>query len=218
MNTSQFFFRCLRPALLSAPLLFAACAPQPSADETASSATATPQISGDWRLVEDASQLSFVSIKNNAVTEVHRFHSLSGSVSEQGDASLSVDLNSVDTGIEIRDQRLRELLFETTLHPQAEVSLKLDPAQISTLEPGQFKVLDSKATLALHGLSMTVPASLRVSRLDARHWLVTSEQPVIVNAAQFNLLEGLEKLREVAGLKAIGAGSPVTFSLLFKRG
>ncbi len=180
-----------------------------------------PEISspaGDWTLQADASNLSFVSIKNNAVTEVHRFTSLTGSVSETGVASLSVDLNSVDTGIEIRDQRMRDLLFETTLHPQAEVSLKVDAEEIGNIEPGKFKLLDSEATLALHGLSVTVPATLRVSRLDARHWLVTSEEPVVVNAAQFNLLEGLDKLREIAGLNAIAAGSPVSFSLLFKRG
>lgn len=199
----------------------AACAPaadpqNTQADEVSAAPTSAP--SGDWSLQAADSQLSFVSIKNNAITEVHRFNDLSGSVSADGMASLSIELDSVDTGIEIRDQRMREMLFETGLHPQAQVSMKVDPQLVSGLKAGEFERLETSATLALHGLSVSVPVVLRVSRLDAHHWLVTSEQPVVVNASAFNLLEGLDKLREIAGLQAIGGGAPVTFALLFKRG
>ncbi len=221
MNISSSLASRLSAFLLPATLALAACSP--GADKSAAELheaapleTAAP--SGDWTLVPDASRLSFVSIKNNAVTEAHRFNSLSGNVSEDGMASLEIELASVDTGIEIRDQRMREMLFETTLYPQARVSLKVDPQMLSDLQPGEFERIQTQATLALHALSASVPAQLRVTRVDAQHWLVTSEQPVVVNAAAFNLLDGLEKLREVAGLQAIGGGAPVSFTLLFKRG
>lgn len=219
MNTRSSFFLSLTASLL---LALTACAPASQSDDSANAVegepvqTAAP--SGDWSLQAADSQLSFVSIKNNAITEVHRFNDLSGSVSADGMASLSIELDSVDTGIEIRDQRMREMLFETSLHPQAQVSMKVDPQLVSGLKAGEFERLETSATLALHGLSVSVPVVLRVSRLDAHHWLVTSEQPVVVNASAFNLLEGLDKLREIAGLQAIGGGAPVTFALLFKRG
>lgn len=223
MNNARSLASRLSAFLLPATLVLAACSP--SADkspaelhkaaplETAAQSSASSRLT----LVPEASRLSFVSIKNNAITEVHRFNQLSGSVSHDGMASLEVELSSVDTGIEIRDQRMREMLFETTLYPQARVSLKVDSQMLAALQPGEFERLETQATLALHALSASVPAQLRVTRVDAQHYLVTSEQPVVVNVAAFNLLEGLEKLREVAGLQAIATAAPVTFTLLFKR-
>lgn len=221
MNTSRSFATRLSAFLLPATLALVACAPPADKStselhQTAALETAAP--AGNWTLVPESSRLSFVSIKNNAVTEVHRFNSMSGQVSEDGMASLTVELESVETGIEIRNQRMREMLFETALYPQARISLKVDAQMLSRLEPGEFERVETQATLALHALSASVPALLRVTRVDAQHYLVTSEQPVVVNAAAFNLLDGIEKLREVAGLQAIAGGVPVSFNLLFKRG
>ena len=67
----------------------------------------------DWTLDNERSIVNFISIKNASIGEVHRFRSLAGSVSDDGAVRLVIDLDSVETLIPIRNQRMRELLFET---------------------------------------------------------------------------------------------------------
>jgi hypothetical protein len=43
-------------------------------------------------------------------------------------------------------------------------------------------------------------------------------QPLIINAGGFALVEGVERLREVAGLHSISTAVPVTASLVFVPG
>ena len=72
--------------------------------------------------------------------------------------------------------------------------------------------------LDLHGLTNRLPAELRITRLDDRTWLVTSEQPLVVDATRFGLINGIDALRQVAGLQAIGSGIPGTLTLQFTGG
>ncbi|PXV69832.1 polyisoprenoid-binding protein YceI [Sinimarinibacterium flocculans] len=214
-----------RPSRAAAAMLVALCAlaacsrpAAPTPAEPTGVATASPQTAAQpslWRLDAEASQLSFVSIKNDRIAEVHRFTDLIGTVDAEGEANLKVGLESVQTGIEIRDQRMRELLFEAASYPQAVVTLSVDPQVIGALAPGTSQLLRTDVRLELHGLAGTMPAMLRVTRLDAQRWLVTSEQPVIVDAAAFDLVAGVEQLREVAGLQSIATGIPVSFALSF---
>ena len=103
----------LLPGLLASALL--ACAPIAAAEH--------------WQVDEAASSLGFVSVKNGVIVEGHRFTSLSGGVVDDT-ASLSVDLASVDTAIEIRDERMRTMLFEVAEFPMAQVDLEIDGAAI----------------------------------------------------------------------------------------
>jgi hypothetical protein len=51
--------------------------------------------------------------------------------------------------------------------------------------------------------------------LTADRLLVSSVRPVIVNAGPLGLDEGVERLREAAGLPSISPAVPVTFQLTF---
>jgi hypothetical protein len=53
--------------------------------------------------------------------------------------------------------------------------------------------------------------------IDANTVSVTTVQPIVVNANALDLMAGIERLREVAGLPSIGYSVPVTFSLTFNR-
>lgn len=170
---------------------------------------------GSWTLDADASSLSVVSIKNNSIAEVHRFPDLSGSIGADGEATLSIGLDSVQTGIGIRDKRMREMLFETGRFASATVTLAVDADMVDGLAAGEQRKLDTEAALDLHGASKRVPATLHVTRLDDARLFVTSEQPVLVDAGSFALVEGIDALRKVAGLQAIGSMVPVSFALTF---
>ena len=65
--------------------------------------------------------------------EIHQFTSLDGSISNNGDANVKIDLTSVASGIDVRDVRMRFLLFETYKFPNAEVTAKLDMASLQAL-------------------------------------------------------------------------------------
>ena len=44
-----------------------------------------------WHSVDDQSRVAFGSIKKNVVGEVHHFNKVSGSVSDSGELTLSID-------------------------------------------------------------------------------------------------------------------------------
>lgn len=170
--------------------------------------------SGAWTVVGEASRLTVVSVKNNAVAEVHRFTGISGSVGADGSAQLRIALDSVDSGIPVRDQRLRELLFDTAKFPEAHARLRLDPAPVRELAVGASLELSAPVALELRGVPREVAATLRITRLANDHWLVVTEQPVVVDAVAFGLNDGIAALREVAGLHDIATALPVSLVLV----
>ena len=62
---------------------------------------ASTSASAGWVLNNDASRVNFVTTKANVAAEVHTFKQLEGRVDDDGNATVSIDLNSVDTSIEI---------------------------------------------------------------------------------------------------------------------
>jgi hypothetical protein len=170
-----------------------------------------------WELDSTKSAVNFISVKNDAVAEVHSFRDMVGYVSSDGAMQLNIALGSVDTLIEIRDERMRELLFETVKFPSAKVAATVDPKIIAVLAEGGTITTDLKFSLSLHGAqkSLTVPVVL-VGESEERIQVFTS-RPVIVNAADFGLEAGIAALQNVAGLKAISTAVPVTVHLVFTR-
>ena len=177
---------------------------------------ASPAYAG-WTLDNDASRINFVSTKANTAAEVHTFGTLDGQVDDDGNATLSIDLNTVDTAIEIRDERMRNILFETAQFPTATLAATVDMAAVAGLSAGETTELTTEGQLMVHGTTSSVTFDISVSRLGDDRILVASRKPVIVNASQVGLLAGVEKLREVAGLPSISPAVPVSFVLAFDR-
>lgn len=175
-----------------------------------------PLPDGMWQLAADQSSVGFVTIKAGNVGEAHRFKTVEGSVAPDGAVSLTLDLASVQTGIDVRDQRMRDMLFEVASFPRARLSGKIDTAALRELAPGQRKAMDVPVTLDLHGTTTMMDAKLMVTRLDGDSVLVETAAPLIVDAASVGLGEGVEKLRAIANLPAISTAVPVTASLVFR--
>lgn len=167
----------------------------------------------NWTLNNDQSTVSFVSVKKGNVMEAHHFKSLTGNLSDSGKFSLSIDLKSVDTAIAIRDQRMAEHLFETTKFSQAIVEATLPTSLLATLTVGNTIESSLSAQLSLHGQTVPVPLMLSITKLTNGSLLVTSVKPVIIKAADFDLVKGIEKLRQLAGLPSISTTVPVSFVL-----
>ena len=170
-----------------------------------------------WELDGSRSAVNFISIKNGAVAEIHSFASLVGYIGRDGQAQLSINLDSVETLIEVRNERMREMLFKTVQFPAATVSASVAPDLLAAVVAGGAANTDLALDLNLHGMekSMSVPVVLVA---DAGGDLqVFTAQPVIINAADFGLAGGISALQAVAGLDAISTAVPVTVHLVFTR-
>lgn len=176
----------------------------------------TPALAlADWNLDSEASSFNFVSIKKNSVGELHRFKTLSGSINLQGEANLTLDLSSIDSGIAIRDERMKEHLFETNKFPSAEVSVVFDKDLLSKLKVGAPEVWNVTASIALHGVTVKRPMALSVLKTSMGGITVNTQQPVIVTATDFGMDGGVAKLQELAGLPSISLAVPITATLVF---
>lgn len=168
----------------------------------------------DWSLSSEQSTLHFLSTKNAQITEVHQFHSLNGSVSEDGELSVEVDLSSVDTSIEIRDTRMKKILFSVATHPVATFSASL-PQGMTTLDVGETTTGTVKGSLSLNGESMPASFAVRVSKLSDSKMIVSTVSPTLIATDNFSLVEGIKELQSIAGLNSITTTVPVTFSVIF---
>lgn len=168
-----------------------------------------------WTLNGDDSTLSFISTKAVNVAEIHKFTSLTGGVDDTGNVTVSIALASVDTGIEIRDDRMREMLFDTGTYASAEMTAQVSMTMLDELAAGDSKAMAVEGELALHGQSIPMTFEVVVARMGNGDLLVASQKPVVINAPVFNLADGVEALREIAGLPSISAAVPVSFVLAF---
>ncbi len=167
----------------------------------------------DHALVGEKSDIRFISVKNAAVAEVHHFKSLSGGI-EDGAVSVTIPLVDVETMIPIRNERMQKMLFETELYPKATLTALVDMDTVMALNSGDYTSMDVKFTLDLHGSSKTYSSAVNVARLgDEIH--VSTEQPLVVSAADFDLTAGVERLRNIAGLNNIATQVPVMAQLVF---
>jgi hypothetical protein len=168
-----------------------------------------------WYLDGESSRLSFISTKDTHLCEVQRFLVLHGKVSPKGLAQVEVELESINSGIPLRDERMRKDLFQIQSFPTAVITTQIDLRPINDLAPGAQLELRLPVTVNLHGKQQVYQAELLATRLDDRRFQVVTLEPLIINAADFDLAPGLESLRKVAGLAAISLSVPVGAVLIF---
>lgn len=178
--------------------------------------SALPVMAAKLTLINDESQLNFVSIKKDKVAEVHYFKSLKGNINK-GKLTLNIDLTSVETNIPIRNQRMQEMLFETSTFTKAVLTSNIDMNKVNKLNVGESTILNQPVTLNLHGQTQPLTSLIKVVALKNNKYLAVSLKPVVINASQFNLVKGIQKLQHVAKLPSIATAVPVSFSLTFEK-
>ena len=169
-----------------------------------------------WTLVEQESSVNFVSTKNQHISEVQHFRKLQGQFAHQGNLQLKIDLSSIDSGIEIRDTRMRENLFLVNEFSMANLTAHL-PESVLKQAIGSSMLVTLPATLSLMGKSKTIEVKVQVSRKLDNSIVATSTQPILISAADFDLVNGIEVLQALAGLDSIGLTVPVSFNLIFNK-
>ena len=163
--------------------------------------------------VASGSVVQFISIKNNAVGELSQFESVVGTVSDEGQVDIRVALKTVETNVGIRNERMKELLFEVGLFPEATITAQLAPSAVSAT---QSHTVETTLVIDLHGQIVKRTATLQVAPND-QGLSVVSVEPILLTASEFGLESGVVALQRVAGLDAISRVIPVTVNLQLVR-
>lgn len=169
-----------------------------------------------WTLENEASNLNFLSVKKGTLMEVSSFAKLNGTIDADGNASFEVLLDSVDTGFDLRNVRMRFLMFETFMHPKATVTAKLTPEMLADLETSHIRTMTLPFSIELHGVRQEMEAEVKVTLLDKNSVVVSTLTPIVLKLEAFDLMEGREKLEEAAEVVIVPSTS-VTFNLAFGR-
>jgi hypothetical protein len=195
----------------------AACA-EPAGDAPAGNgAQESPVTEGNWTLDPATSRLVYVSVKAGEIAENNAFETLSGTITADGTAEFSIDLASVSTGVDIRNERMRDIFFQVADFPTAVVTTKLDPAAFAGLAVGQSLARPLKAILSIKGMDAPIETEVLVTRVAADRVTVVPTAPVIITTDMFELTDELGELRALAQLPSITPAVPVTFTLSFIR-
>ena len=207
----------MKPSLfacaLGAAALAAACTNLPDA--------AAPSAAAAYRIDTAQSAINFVTMKAGqpgvgGVGEVQRFSRFVGGMDASGRVNFDVDLASVETGVEIRDERLRTMLFNVKATPRATFAAQIDPALIRAVPTAGSRDVDLAGSLTLAGQTQPVAAKLRVSRLAGGALQVATRAPIVIDANQYGLKPGVEAMRDVMGLNFLASAAPVTFTLVLQ--
>ena len=163
--------------------------------------------------VANGSIIQFISSKNNAVGELSQFESVVGSVTDEGQVDIRVALNAVETNVGIRNERMKQLLFEVGLFPEAKITAQLAPSAVSAT---QSHIIETTLAIDLHGQVVNRTATLQVAP-NEQGLSVVSVEPILLTASEFGLESGVAALQSIAGLAAISRVIPVTVRLQLVR-
>lgn len=171
----------------------------------------------DWKINNDFSLVNFVSVKKNVVGEAHTFKQVSGTLTDAGKFTLTIPLETVESNIPIRNERMRTHLFETVKFPDLMLSAKVDMNKVNALKVGESAMLALNADVGFHGVDQIVAVNAMVTRSADNKLLVNSTKPIIVSPSSFGLEAGVLKLQALAKLPSITMSVPVSFVLTLEK-
>jgi len=164
------------------------------------------------KLDEGMSNLNFFSVKNGIIGEVHTIPKLAGTLSEAGELEISLFLTSVETNVEIRNTRMNRHVFKTETNPIAKITANV-AGKIPTA--AGVSMIETEGELTMSGKTKKITVKAIVSHTGSE-LVVNSVSPIIVNAAEFGMDEGVKELQKLAALTSIATAVPVNFTLVFK--
>ncbi len=161
------------------------------------------------------SSLYFVSTKRLHALETHTFTDLFGSISDTGVATLGINLSSIESGITVRNGRMREFLFEVATFPEATATVPVNLTTLAGMSVGSTQIDSIAATLDLHGVSAAIDTQVAITKISDSKIMVQNVSPILIKAADYGLDVGVDTLRGLANLSSISYTVPVNFTLVF---
>ena len=169
----------------------------------------TPTSDITWKLNPEYSTLSIITTKNNSIAEVSEFTDFTGQISPDGSLLITLNMNSLETNIPIRNERIQQHLFQTDIYDTAEIRAILKPKDLN------IGVHTITFDVDLHGVSAILEAEFMVFE-QFENKIVTLHKPLIINAKTFGLENGITTLKNLASLDTIDLSVPVNLILSFQ--
>ena len=182
------------------------------------SADAQDFLNEDWLLNPALSHVYMQTEKLQGVIEKHEFTAVQGAVSKDGDANVKIDLNSIETHIDLRNVRMRFLLFETFKFPNAEITTRLDKSRLRDLVTKGSVTYPLALNVNLHGMTNQIQTTVLIRRVSDTSVSVATAAPIVVTAESFGLMPGMAKLADAVGGIRIVPEASITFDLVFGTG
>ncbi len=169
-----------------------------------------------WSLSADESKVAYGSIKKNSVGEVNHFKTISGHIDKSGNAEVIIDITSVETFIDIRNQRMIKHIFDANT-PEATLKSTIDLQEIKKLEPGQTTSIDIEGTLLLSGKTIDIETTIFIASLGKSKFIATTDEMIMVKTEELGINEGVDMLMKLAKLDGITRVVPVSLRMVFEK-
>ncbi|MEO1292422.1 MAG: c-type cytochrome [Pseudomonadota bacterium] len=178
--------------------------------------TASTSLAADaaWVLVPWESKIAYGSIKNGGTGESNYFAGLTGTVGADGAVLVDIDPGSVETHIDIRNERMQKWVF-TPEAGAVRLATTVDMAALEKLGVGETMTTEVEGTVTLNRTEIDIDTALFVARLGEDRVLVTTDEMIMISAEDAGIEDGIAKLQEIAGLDSIARVAPVTLRLVF---
>ena len=168
-----------------------------------------------WTSIGDQSSIAFGSIKKDVAGEIHHFENVMATVSEDGKVEIKVDLTSLETNIDIRNERMAEHVFKG--NAEATIVGEIDMDEVKEIAPGDTGLVDIEAVLMLAGLEVEIEAEMLVAPLSPNRVLVTTSDFIFVSTADLGIDEGVDMLMSLAKLPGITRTTPISVRMVFEK-
>lgn len=169
-----------------------------------------------WTLDGANSKVGFGSVKSDVIGEGHSFSGLSGTVSEDGMVELTLDLATVNTDLDIRNERIQEHVFK--MAPSAQLMAEVDMDAMKGLAVGSTMESVVEGTVMFLGEEVFVDLPVVAARLADDKVLIMSDGITYISTEELGIDAGIDKLMELARLERIDRAVPVTVRLMFSAG
>ena len=126
---------------------------------------------------------------------------------------VSIDLTSVQTFIDIRNERMREFVFAG--NDSATVTAQIDLAALQSLPVGGSGAIETTVTLSLLGTDVPLETELYVLRVAQDRVLVATDGMVFLNMVEAGIDDGITELMGLAKLSGITRTAPITARFMF---
>lgn len=182
------------------------------------SAKAQDFLNQEWLLDSAHSHVYMETEKLSHVVEKRPFTRVQGKIDSDGRANVRIDLASIETGIDIRNVRMRFLLFETYKFPYADIIAKLDKSKLRELATKASVTYPLTMKVDMHGVDNEFTTDVTLTRTSDNTVSVATVKPIVVSAESFGFTAGLAKLSDAMGGINIVPSSAITFDLVFATG
>ena len=181
---------------------------------------ASPFLQAAWKVDEQNSTVNFSSTKivksGQSITEGHVLSKVKGEIKDNGAFTMKIDLESVDTKIQIRNERIKKYIFNVKEQRYATISGQLNKKNLALLRSAKQGGKTVQAfTLNLNGVDVAMTGKFSVFH-STNGVVLSSEEPMILSTQALKAVKGVGELVKLAGLDKIILQIPVQLTLNLK--